>query len=533
MDHLKKYPLLRILLLALLITCLPILVAACSGDGTVTSTSPAEDPTQLVSTSASEVRITESNLTTGPKQSLQTPSATADLVIATQPTIVNQPMETPNSASGDTIMNAIWGIEMHNISNDGGLRPVADAGTDWIRRNALFWSDVEPQKGARNWDAIKDLEQEMINASAQGLELILVVRRTPSWAQEIPGKYCGPIKPDEIGAFADFMGDVVARYSIPPYNVKYWELGNEPDVDPSLVGDDNIFGCWGYMSDPFYGGGDYASVLEQVYPAVKAANPAAQLLIGGLLMDCDPNNPPEIPAGSGEYKDCTPSRYLEGILSAGGGNYFDGVSFHAYDLYFGELGEYGNPNWNSSWDSSGPALSAKSLYIHYLLSKYGYQDKYLINSEVALICGSTGQEPVCLTEEFELTKAYYAAQIYPTAIAEGLRANIWYSIKGWRSSGLVTSEMYTLPVYDAYMFSAEQLAGVQLVGSLDFDSMLTGYEFRREGGRVWIVWSRDKYQHRLQLPSEPDAVYDVFGSPLPVSIYVDVTLMPIYIEFSQ
>ena len=67
------------------------------------------------------------------------------------------------------------------------------------------------------------------------------------------------------------MAEAVERYSAPPYNVIYWEVGNEPDIDPSLVDGDEIYGCWGDKTDAYYGGGYYAEVLKQVYPAVKKA----------------------------------------------------------------------------------------------------------------------------------------------------------------------------------------------------------------------------------------------------------------------
>ena len=39
-------------------------------------------------------------------------------------------------------------------------------------------------------------------------------------------------------------------------------------------------------NDPYYGGGYYAEMLKIVYPQIKAADPEAQILIGGLLLFC-------------------------------------------------------------------------------------------------------------------------------------------------------------------------------------------------------------------------------------------------------
>jgi hypothetical protein len=181
---------------------------------------------------------------------------------------------------------------MHRIAPGGGLQLVKDSGAYWVRKNALLWSEVEPQEGARNWEAIANLEAELKNAADSGLQTILIVRSTPAWAQKLPGVSCGQILPEKMGAFGAFLHDVVSRYSQPPYNVRYWELGNEPDVDPAFVDANSIFGCWGDQTDPEgYGGGVYAEMLKVAYPQIKAVDPQAQVLIGGLLLDCDPDIP--------------------------------------------------------------------------------------------------------------------------------------------------------------------------------------------------------------------------------------------------
>jgi len=401
------------------------------------------------------------------------------------------------------------------------------AGAHWVRINALLWSDVEPQPGERRWEALSDLEQKLRAAAENGLSVILIVRSTPAWAQKVPGWLCGPVRPESLPAFADFIADAVARYSAPPFNVLYWELGNEPDVDPSLIPSDFPFGCWGDLSDALYGGGYYAEMLKTVYPRLKAANPQAQVVIGGLLMDCDPVRPPETSPGSGQLKDCTPARYLEGILANGGGDYFDGVSFHAYD-YYSRFGHYYNLGWHSSWDTLGPSVIAKASYLRGLLLAYGYPDKFLMNTETALICGRDGKEAQCQTEEFAQTKAYYLAQSYASAAGLGLRANIWYSIAGWRGSGLVAGEQ-ALPAYEAFRFSAQMLAGVAPWGAVRQYPGVTGYEFRQGDDRIWLVWSLDDETHALTLPEAPTAVYDVFGNPQATGTDVSITLAPLYL----
>ncbi len=449
---------------------------------------------------------------------------------------------TPNPASSQPVITATlntpaspmlpfspFGIEIADVND---IEPVFQSGAQLVRINALLWSQVESQEGVRDWSAVTSLEDELKIASEQGLRVILIVRGTPTWAQKVSGSYCGPITPEKLSAFTNFMAEAVTRYSPPPYNVGYWELGNEPDVDPALVPPDMVFGCWGEPADPYYGGEYYSEMLKSVYPQIKTSNPAAQVLIGGLLLNCDPLNPPETQAGSGSFSDCTSSKFLEGILKNDGGDYFDGVSFHAYDYYYETYGHYGNTNWDASWKTSGPVVVAKINYLHNLLDDYGYQEKYLMNTEVALLCGKTGSEQFCNEADFTNTKAIYLVQSYATALAEGLSANIWYSLRGWRGSGLVNKKYQPNIAYQAFQFSAAHLDGAAFEREISEYPSLKGYAFNHDGVQTWLLWALDDRVHSISLPDRPDAVFDMAGEPLSPDQQISITLAPVYIDWN-
>ena len=239
-------------------------------------------------------------------------------------------------------------------------------------------------------------------------------------------------------------------------------------------------------------------------------------------------------AGSGQFKDCTPSRYLEGVLLNGGGDFFDGVSFHAYDYYFSGAERYGNQNWHSAWNTTGPVLIAKTRYLRSVLARYGHPEKYLLNTELGLLCGQDGSEATCQTEEFQQAKASYLAQAMITGLDQRLLANIWYSLTGWRGTALVDANLIPLPAFDAYQASAEQLGNIVVLGEqLNAFPGVKQYTFETSGYPLWALWSLDGAVHTIQLPSTPSAGYDLFGAPLlSLSENITITAAPVYLHWS-
>jgi hypothetical protein len=332
------------------------------------------------------------------------------------------------------------------------------------------------------------------------------------------------------------MYQAVQRYSAEPYNVKYWQIWNEPDVDPNFVADNELYGCWADASDPYYGGEYYADVLEAVYPRIKQADPDSKVLIGGLLMGC-------------LYpKNCTwpGSKYLEGILNhygrGDGGSFFDIVGFHAYDDYYFNPGSgmvaggYGNSGWDSSSGATGPVLIAKANYIKSTLSQFGVHDKQLMATELALRCGPGEIDRSCTDyssdSDFAKTKAYYVAESYAASIANGLQAAVWYSLEGgWRNTALLFPDKSPAPAYYAFANAVDTLLDAQFIRDIDEYPDVKGYEFRRASINTWVTWSLDGYAHLLALPGTPLAVQDVWGNPIPITgNMLWVGAMPVYVK---
>ncbi|HKA92445.1 MAG TPA: hypothetical protein VKE97_01480 [Acidimicrobiia bacterium] len=74
------------------------------------------------------------------------------------------------------------------------------------------------------------------------------------------------------------------------------------------------------QNNGLYTAAEYAAILRAVYPAVKAADPKATVLFGGL----------GVGRGLGSGYDA--AAYLLDVYAAGGGGYFDAANFHPYSF---------------------------------------------------------------------------------------------------------------------------------------------------------------------------------------------------------
>ncbi|PDW02260.1 cellulase family glycosylhydrolase [Candidatus Viridilinea mediisalina] len=398
------------------------------------------------------------------------------------------------------------GIEINRNRVGPLAERIAEVGFSWVRYNGIRWDEVEAERGQRDWTTLQRVEQELAAISAQGGTTMLVVRGAPAWAQAVPGKRCGPIRPEYLADFAAFMAELVTRYSQPPYNVIYWELGNEPDAPHNLLNGNEPFGCWGDLDQPFNNGAAYAAMLEAVYPAIKAANPEAQVVLGGLLLDCDPARPQ--PDGS----PCIAGQFLEGVLRAGGGAHFDLLGYHAYTYWSPE-----RRDWNMlvpKWEARGGVLLGKRDFVVETLARYGYQ-KPLIMNEGGLLCWQA--DPSCGPRGFFEDQANHAIRLYTRIAASDVIGAVWYTLNGpgWNEGGMLDANQQPRPAFVATRFLAHQLRGAHYHATLSTDSV-EGYAFATPERQIMIYWSNDATTATLPLPPGTQTAYNYLGEALPL-----------------
>ncbi|HEU5014087.1 MAG TPA: hypothetical protein VFT66_16310 [Roseiflexaceae bacterium] len=374
--------------------------------------------------------------------------------------------------------NNPFGFDMHTASSDAAMQLAAAAKPRWSRAGTIFWSDVEPTRGAYNWAALAGVEMNVRRLRAAGIEPTLVVQRTPAWAQSVAGRLCSPPKVEAFPDFAAFMHTVAEHFSQSDLTVNYWEIGNETDIAVTETSDDYGIGCWLDPARPYNGGSYYGEALKQVVPAIKSANPQAQVVAGALIWN---------------WPDDSRSRtFLEGMLASGAAQSVDALSYHAY-------GEWG----------AGDLLVNKALRIRELLAQYGMPDKPLIATEVAAIC-TTDDVSGCPPDynTWIQRQANYAARIYAEAIALNLKGAFWYTLTstnpGFRYSHLIDDENGTLiarPSYHAFVNSANLLEGAVYAGpplqavpptqldtvqALKFRKMRSSFDSRPS--TLYVIW---------------------------------------------
>lgn len=439
------------------------------------------------------------------------------LLIIVFPATAQQPASATTVYVPIVAANAIrpYGIEPNTgwLYNSQVYPQAANLGAHWVRLNTLSWREAQPTATSSiNWNAasFQRFEQEVLAANALGLRVMAIIDDHPSWATGST-KICAAILDEYHDEFAAFMQAVVAKYSQYPYLVRYWELGNEPDVDPSLVGDNVPFGCWGNKHDEYYGGERYGRMLQQVTPAIRAADPGAKVIFGGLLLDRPENQP--------HNTDGKPFNFLEGALRAGAGPYFDILAFHTYAAFSAASSNIDfDRQGASAWLGRGGLTVGKVRFLREVMQRYGINKPIILN-ETGLRCFS----PCSAATQFEQAKANYLIRSSMRAMAEGVEAYIWYTLQGpgWDQSGLLNSSQQPSPAYVTMKTAIARLNEVRLPPQpfTGYGANIEAYRFSGNGFVLDVLWSIDGTSRQITLPQAAFiAAYTRDGAPItPVS----------------
>jgi hypothetical protein len=194
---------------------------------------------------------------------------------------------------------------------DDDMAGIAAAKGKWVR-TAVRWDLVEPDSA--DTDDWAKADEIVAQAQEHGLRLIIDLTGAPEWARK-PGTAPAAF-PADLHTYATFAGKVAARYR---GKVAAYELGNEPNHVKSFAKPDAAV---------------YADVLRFSYPLVKAADPDALVLTGGLGGNRAKNG--NIPGDV----------FLADLYKAGAKPYFDAVSYHPYTYPMLPSADHGQRGWS-------------------------------------------------------------------------------------------------------------------------------------------------------------------------------------------
>lgn len=413
------------------------------------------------------------------------------------------------------------------FSNPKVPAAAAVLGATWVRMNfAVSWRAVQPTPTSPyNWSVLQRFEQTLRDLNELGLEPMVIVGEHPYWATVYPSS-CAAIADEFHDEFAAFLAALVSRYKD---QVSYWEIGNEPDVDPTLVRRDSGFGCWGDIRDPYYGGERFGRMLKQAAAAIRGADPNAKIIFGGLLLSAPVTRDPRFG---------TPERFLEGALRAGAGDSFDYLGYHAYPSYVDVFGpEFDYDRFpGSPWAERGGWSVGKAGYVREVLAQFGLSKPLMLN-ETGLICTQnafTQCSPP--SAAFFDAQANHVVRVATRAESVGVTNVIWYTLEGpgFRNSGLLDAEQSPRPVFEAFRTLIRLTQPYERLEPVFYGSMMEAYRYVRSPDSVDVIWSLEGTQ-TIGIPYQDllDA-YDRQGAPLPVRVVGEIAIFevgrqPIYI----
>jgi hypothetical protein len=307
-------------------------------------------------------------------------------------------------------------------------------------RIPAWWAWIEPintTPDQYNWAVLDPYVQA---ATASDVRLILTIEDNPAWAAATPG---GPV--NNLADLQEFVAVLVARYP----QVEYWELYNEPDA----------YGRYGGKA------GEYAQMLQAVYPVIKSANPRANVVLGGLALDW---------FQSGFFD---PAFLTTTLTTCAGASCFDVMNFHYY------------PPFRHVWEPYGRDIVGKTNFVRQILATHGYSQP-VISTESSWASGAQWGTP-------EL-QARYVPKLYARSYAADLSVSSWFALldADLSESGLLGLGLTPRPAYYVYQTMATIMNGaryVRAIPSAETGSVrIEGYEFTvpgpSEDERLDLYW---------------------------------------------
>jgi hypothetical protein len=165
-----------------------------------------------------------------------------------------QPLELPGSPLGIAWFIVYGQLGVPTATFMPALRELGSG----FAKVYLFWQQIEPEKGCFDWTA-PDAFVVQLQSPDEGL---ISLFSSSQWAVKRPAALLPPSPAKDLKDYYDFVHSTVSRYK---GKVRYWQNDAEPN--------NPVF--WAGTKEEF------AAQLKVFYRAVKDADPAAQVVLGG------------------------------------------------------------------------------------------------------------------------------------------------------------------------------------------------------------------------------------------------------------
>lgn len=330
----------------------------------------------------------------------------------------------------------------------------------WARVE-LRWNQVEPNRNQWDWGGT-DL---LVNSYAQKqMNLLGLLGYSVAWANGGSGNASVFGPPSDLDAWQAYVQATVTRYKD---RIHTWEIWNEPDVAMFWNGQDG--------GDPVV----YQQLLQRAYQAIKAVDPSATVMNGGL---------------TGTERGAT---FLNTLINNGGGAYLDAVAFHGYvangsvdDLFY----------YNTIWPLVRQARqhAGKPLWI----TEYGWSS----GSSGGSAAGSEAAQENLIARQFAML--FDLGDVAHVFIFQFKDPN-----NQPNSFGLTRPDASTKPAYTAVATIAGRLTGLQFQAHLDLGiSGVWDQRFSSAARTVDVIWSQPTTQTvRLPVSSSSVTIWHMNG----------------------
>lgn len=366
------------------------------------------------------------------------------------------------------------------------LNLMKQAGIGWRRTN-IKWSSYEKDRA--------HLDRVILEANRQNINVLILI---------IMGGYS--VLPEQgvksekfrrtLKDFEKFVAEVSERYDGDSIKdapgspvVTHWQIENE-----------ETGATWFWKRKKFSKlpgpAAQYVEVLKSAYKAIKANQPEAKVVLGGLG-GYDRNN------------------YLEGILKADGGKYFDILDFHIY------------LDFPSFWRVI--KVEKKVAQFRDILKKHGLS-KPIWATEM-----TTGQQALnkqMTQSEKEKRLAELVVKRYIVLFSEGVEKAFWkYFDTPKVQGGLLDADLSIRPAYKAYGIMTKKIGKFLRVEDLSKKDLKI-FKFTNDNKKeVFVVWAEQNQMADMGLGEIN--VTDIFGKIITAKGSFSADRSPIYVEKTE